>query len=251
MVGLNSRKAMRIFWCRSPAVPRLAKERLLNLALKSVPPAENHIAWVDCDVIFERRDWMHEAEKQLSEFNVVQLLSHQVDLNPEDHHTNFEYRHTPSSGQGIVSMVTETKAEVLPTPGPNRRSFAWGLAWAARREILQGHGLYDAMVVGGGTRALVSAMYGEFDRITEAFQLTPARREHYLDGPALIMRRLTAGSATFPAAFIISGTANLKTATTQAATRDWWISTSNPPISRLAPMVPGIGPDQNRISRNI
>ena len=156
------------------------KERLLNLALKSVPPAEKHIAWIDCDVIFERPDWMHEAGKQLSECNVVQLLSHQVDLNPEDHHTNFEYRDTPSSGQGIVSMVSETKAETLPTPGRNRRSFAWGLAWAARREILQDYGLYDTMVVGGGTRALVSAMYGEFDGITEAFQLTPARQQHYL-----------------------------------------------------------------------
>jgi hypothetical protein len=156
------------------------KERLLNLALKSVPSAEKYIAWIDGDVIFERPDWMDEAAKQLADYNVVQLLSHQVDLSPEDHHTNFEYRDTPASGQGIVSMVSETKAETLPTPGRNRRSFAWGLAWAARREILQDHGLYDAMVVGGGTRALVSAMYGEFDKITEAFQLSPARQEHYL-----------------------------------------------------------------------
>lgn len=158
------------------------KERLLNVALQSVPASVNNIAWLDCDVLFERPDWADEAEKQLDEFNVVQLLSHQVDLTPEDHHTNFDYRDTPASGHGIVSMANASGSfEAIPTPGQNRRSFAWGLAWAARRHILRDHGLYDAMIGGGGTRALVSAMYGQFDKITEAFQLTPARQQHYLE----------------------------------------------------------------------
>jgi hypothetical protein len=158
------------------------KERLLNVALGSVPSSAKNIAWIDCDVLFERPDWADEARKQLDEFNVVQLLSHQVDLGPEDHHTNFDYRDTPPSGRGIVSMARESAlSDALPTPGQNRRSFAWGLAWAARRHILRDHGLYDAMIVGGGTRALVSAMYGQFDKIIEAFQLTPARQRHYLE----------------------------------------------------------------------
>jgi len=156
------------------------KERLLNIALKSVPGSVENIAWIDGDVIFERADWMTEADRQLRQFNVVQLLSQQVDLKPEDHHTNFDYRDTPPSGQGIVSLMHDTKSDRLPTPGPNRRSFAWGLAWAARREILLQHGLYDAMIVGGATRAVVHAMYGEQDRIAEAFQLTPEREKHYL-----------------------------------------------------------------------
>jgi hypothetical protein len=159
------------------------KERLLNIALRSVPAYVNNIAWIDCDVIFERSDWADEAIKQLKKSNVVQLLSHQVDLGPEDHHNNFNYRDRAPSGQGIISMASADRsgqARVLPTPGPNRRSFAWGLAWAARRKILEDHGLYDAMIVGGGTRAMVSAMYGEFDEIVAAFQLNRARQEHYL-----------------------------------------------------------------------
>lgn len=159
------------------------KERLLNVALRSVPSHVNNIAWIDCDVIFERSDWIDEANRQLGEFNIVQLLSHQVDLRPEDHRTNFDYHDTPPSGQGIISMVAEGgsgQSGMLPTPGQNRRSFAWGLAWAARRGILEDHGLYDAMIVGGGTRALVTAMYGQFEKVIEAFQLTRARQEDYL-----------------------------------------------------------------------
>jgi hypothetical protein len=159
------------------------KERLLNLAIKSVPPNENNIAWVDCDAVFERPDWMDEANKQLKSFNVVQLFSDQVDLRPEDHQTNFDYHATPPSGHGIISLVSGNKfrqSDVVPTSDRNRRSFAWGLAWAARREILEEHGLYDAMIAGGGTRALVSAMYADFDKVIEAAQFNAAQREHYL-----------------------------------------------------------------------
>jgi hypothetical protein len=159
------------------------KERLLNLAIKSVPPNVNSIAWIDCDAVFERSDWMEEANKQLKSFNVVQLFSDQVDLRPEDHQTNFDYHDTPPSGHGIVSLVSENRfrqSDVAPPSAQNRRSFAWGLAWAARREILEDHGLYDAMIAGGGTRALVSAIYGEFDKVIEAAQFNAAQREHYL-----------------------------------------------------------------------
>jgi hypothetical protein len=158
------------------------KERLLNIALGAVPPDVDNIAWIDCDVIFDRSDWVDEANRRLDEFNVVQLLSDQVDLRPEDHHTNFHFQDLPPSGRGIISMVRENQSGQagLPTPGQNRRSFAWGLGWAARSAILRDHGLYDAMIGGGGTRALVSAIYGEFEKITEAFQLTPARQQHYL-----------------------------------------------------------------------
>jgi hypothetical protein len=58
------------------------KERLLNIAVRSVPQNARNIAWLDCDVIFERTDWMHEAELKLREVNIVQLYSDLVDLGP-------------------------------------------------------------------------------------------------------------------------------------------------------------------------
>jgi len=160
------------------------KERLLNLAVKSVPPDENYISWIDCDAVFDRSDWVDDATRQLKSLNVVQLFSDQVDLGPEDHLTNFDNRDIPPSGHGIVSLISNNRfrqSDVAPTSGQNRRSFAWGLAWAARREILEDYGLYDAMIAGGGTRALVSAMYAEFETIIEAAQFNAAQRKHYLN----------------------------------------------------------------------
>ena len=36
------------------------------------------------------------------------------------------------------------------------------------------------MIAGGGTRAVVSAIYGEFEKVIEAAQFNAAQREHYL-----------------------------------------------------------------------
>jgi hypothetical protein len=159
------------------------KERLLNLAIRSVPSHVNNIAWIDCDVIFEKKGWVEQAKAQLETFNVVQLLSDQVDLSPNDLGSNVDLAYIPPSGHGVVSLFdghefTQPAADA--TSGQKRRAYAWGLAWAARRRILEDHGLYDAMIVGGGTRAVVSAMHGQFDKAIEAFQLNSARRDHYL-----------------------------------------------------------------------
>jgi hypothetical protein len=50
------------------------KERLLNVAMKSVPPNVDSIAWLDCDVIFERPNWVDEAKRQLKNINDIQLF---------------------------------------------------------------------------------------------------------------------------------------------------------------------------------
>lgn len=35
-----------------------------------------------------------------------------------------------------------------------------GMAWAARRELLEQHGFYDGCVIGGGDSALICAAFG-------------------------------------------------------------------------------------------
>lgn len=161
----------------------MAKERLLNLAIKSVPANVDKIAWIDCDVIFERSDWVEEAKRQLNTFNIAQLYSDFVDLNSDDHQTNFNYRDAPLSGHGIVSLVNEYKFRTLdltPLLENVSRSVTPGGAWAAKRAILEEHGLYDAMIVGSGDRVLVAASYGQFETIIKLFQLDSVRRQHYL-----------------------------------------------------------------------
>ena len=151
------------------------KERLLNIAIKSVPQNAKNIAWLDCDVIFERPDWMHEAEQKLSEANVVQLYSELVDLGPEGYQPSIQ--HVPPSGHGIVSLGL--RQQNAPTEGDVRFSLP-GLAWAARKEILEEHGFYDAMIIGSGDSSIFHAMHGRFDHELGRRLLTKAHEEHYL-----------------------------------------------------------------------
>ncbi len=159
------------------------KERLINIAIKSVPDDVKTLAWLDCDILFERPDWVSAAKEQLTEFNVVQLFSEIVDLAPEQTQIPAEPAVLSPSGRGVVSLVKGNEhldiAEILESVA-QARARCVGFAWAARREILNNHGLYDAMIVGGGVRALAAAMYGQFDTLAKVYRLNSARREHYV-----------------------------------------------------------------------
>jgi hypothetical protein len=162
------------------------KERLLNLAIKSVPHNSENIAWIDCDVVFDRPDWMEEAELQLSKFNIVQLFSEFVDLESDGLPSNV--RDLFPSGRGLISMFNgdarlhlDAEAALWENNLPyGFRATSTGIAWAARREIIENHGLYDAMIIGGGDRAMLNAMYGQFDKEMRLHHLNKARQEHYL-----------------------------------------------------------------------
>ncbi|HML08370.1 MAG TPA: hypothetical protein VK430_09635 [Xanthobacteraceae bacterium] len=162
------------------------KERLLNLAIRSVPSDVDNIAWIDCDVIFERSDWPDEAEAQLDNFEVVQLFSELVDLKSEYGKNDVDYRDPVRRLSGLVSLINDRKirhSDVGPLLQGGQRDatgFSMGIAWAARRKVLEGHGLYDAMIIGGGTRALIGTLYGQFQKIIEVFELNSARQAHYL-----------------------------------------------------------------------
>ena len=58
---------------------------------------------------------------------------------------------------------------------------AWGLAWAARREILDRHGFYDACVLTGGDLAIfcaaIGAMNGRFIRA----RMNESSHNHYVE----------------------------------------------------------------------
>ena len=160
------------------------KERLLNLAMKSVPREVKNVAWIDCDVVFERQDWMDEAEHLLDAANIVQPFSEVVDLEPDGHLSNLA--ELSSTGRSLVSLINgDARAQFDSASWGNMkastpRSYVTGIAWVARKSILEKHGLYDAMIIGGGDRAMLHAMYGEFDKETQLHHLNKSQEEHYL-----------------------------------------------------------------------
>lgn len=160
------------------------KERLLNIAIKSVPKNVKNIAWLDCDVIFAGTDWMHEAELKLEEANVVQLYSDVVDLGQAGFQPNLKHDGLRVSGHGVVSLgrrQLKTAISESASTWEEVRFALPGLAWAARRDVLEQHGLYDAMIVGSGDGSMFHAMHGEFDHELQRRFLGEAHQMHYLN----------------------------------------------------------------------
>jgi hypothetical protein len=55
-----------------------------------------------------------------------------------------------------------------------------GLAWAARRSLLERHGLYDGCVIGAGDWAIVCAALGKPEYCVVSQAMTGATIRHYL-----------------------------------------------------------------------
>ena len=136
------------------------KERLLNLAMASLPKSAEKIAWIDADVLFNEPDWAITTDQMLDEFPVVQLFDSISMLGP-DGETQSRHIGKVASDQGF-----------------RRRGFQGGLkpglAWAARRDALgidllgdgcvspikRRGGLFDLDVTGGGDSSMVSGWIG-------------------------------------------------------------------------------------------
>ena len=70
------------------------KERLLNIALESLPKTVDKVAWLDADIIFENPNWLQEAEKALDDKPVIQLFEEvheSVDEKQTIHHPRSYY----------------------------------------------------------------------------------------------------------------------------------------------------------------
>jgi hypothetical protein len=158
------------------------KERLLNIALKSVPSEIQDIAWIDCDAIFARSDWVKEAKIQLRDNHFVQLFSDMLDLSYNEVEPAATHALASPSARGIVSLhqTGESNAFVIPAANPHARPASRGFAWAGKRAILEQHGFYDACIIGAGDRCMAFAMYGRFDDVMRSMSMNEIQQKHYL-----------------------------------------------------------------------
>lgn len=155
------------------------KERLLNLAVKAVPPEIGKIAWLDCDLILKRPDWIDAAKRQLDELNVIQLFSDVIRIKSDDYEKQPDRCHGYRSAPGIAGLSDARELLLAGSNVTNKQKYHTGFAWAAKRRLLEDHGFYDAAIVGGGDSLTVAAMYDRF-QIIKRYRLNAARRQHYL-----------------------------------------------------------------------
>jgi hypothetical protein len=142
------------------------KERLINLLVANLPAECKYVAWIDADVLLRNPDWPRQAVLQLASSPLVQLFSTARNLERD----------------GTVPQACRPSAASVALGGENplRPKTKHGMGWAARRELLERHGLYDTFVIGGGDTAMLGAAYGTPEVVVNAKFLSAGHRDHYL-----------------------------------------------------------------------
>lgn len=159
------------------------KERLLNHALRYLPAACSAVAWIDCDVVLEHSDWPARAMAALDRHALIQLfdrLHHPARDAPVEQVRAMSGWTRP----GLVAEIARGRTvddamheSLSRAPG----SATPGIAWAARRELLDRLGLYDLCIVGGGDNALAMAALGEPQRLIRRHDMNAAQQSAYLE----------------------------------------------------------------------
>ncbi len=175
------------------------KERLLNVALRALPKKCKKVVWVDCDIIFERRDWPEQVCRLLDRFVIVQSFSHAHyvprDCKPEEIRLSNAEIVRPSLAYGVASGLP---ARTCFGEDSERGygTFAPGFSWAMRRDVIDDLRFYDACILGGGNRAMAGALYGCSDHIFDYYEMGEPAKTRYLTWAQRI-RDATAGQAGF------------------------------------------------------
>lgn len=156
------------------------KERLLNLALKSLPAEAVDVAWIDCDVVFEDAAWKEKTQSMLQSCAIIQLFSDMIDL-PAHIEDPLADCVIASKPRGIVSLAAEPQLAAFDVAErAGKRPVMRGLAWAAKKDLLIRHGFYDAMICGSGDRAMAFALYGRYQEVMDSLYANEMQRGHFL-----------------------------------------------------------------------
>lgn len=131
------------------------KERLLNIAINALPNTCKKVVWVDCDILFENEMWAVETSCLLDSFPIVQPFQCAYRLPPRF----LSYKGDGTKYDGFAAKTT-ANADTLFGADFEKHGHT-GFAWAARRDILQSHGLYDRCIAGTGDHLMSHAFLGD------------------------------------------------------------------------------------------
>jgi len=155
------------------------KERLLNHAFEQLPECARYVAWLDCDVMFKRGDWYASLPSILQRVAVAQCYSDLVDLGANER-PEADGRRRTRNGRSVAWIYRSSRrAPSARWTTETLRAASPGGAWAARRDVIQALGLYDAMILGGGDRAFSCACFGIPDEEVTLARMKGRRAQHY------------------------------------------------------------------------
>ena len=149
-----------------------SKENLLNIGFSHLPADWKYAAWIDADVEFANADWASETVERLQLFDVLQLFSQAVDLDPEHQVLSCV---KPKSGfmyawwNGLPASKHYDDGNWHP-----------GYAWAIRREAyVASGGLMDFCVLGSADRHMAMSLVGKAG-LSVSRKVSPAYKRRVL-----------------------------------------------------------------------
>lgn len=139
------------------------KENLINVGIKRAIEVDKdqvkYIAWPDADIHFMNENVVQDTIDALNRYQVVQMWSHGIDLDPDD---------VPLLFKDTKESVVKSFAYCYQTQGLKNKpshgySTLWhpGYAWAIRRSTYDAMGgLFDISILGAGDHHMAWAFVG-------------------------------------------------------------------------------------------
>lgn len=148
------------------------KERLFNISLARIPARFEKLACLDFDVIFENANWAGCTSALLEQVPLVQPFETAIWL-PKDAITD------DGSGRVLPGFASRYVQNPMVARGGAFEAHGMpGFAWAARRQLLEEHGHYDACVIGGGDHLIAHAACGDWSSECFDWSVGLGSRQH-------------------------------------------------------------------------
>lgn len=132
------------------------KERLLNLAASWLPASCRYVAWLDCDILFDNRNWARELVAVLQQYPVAQVWQSCLRLQKDGREGAL-----PDRVSSFAAVMQEQPGSLQ--AGRYDTHGHTGYGWAMQRSLFDSVGLYEAAISGSADHFMAHAIYGDYN----------------------------------------------------------------------------------------
>lgn len=151
---------------------------LINVGIKKLPDIYDKVVWVDCDILFNDKNWIYNIDDMLDQFKIVQNYSSATLLD----------KGSLDVGETKIGVVKEAIKNSKKPTATNMsgnldlsKCFATGFTWGIQREIIEKFGIYDYWITGSCDSAFVIGIWGDWKNDFIKTRLNRNMKDHYME----------------------------------------------------------------------
>lgn len=138
------------------------KENALNLLIQRLPSDWKYVAWIDADIEFMNKNWIHETIHELQIHKVVQMWENAIDYGPYGETIGLSHSFMSKYVNGGFQFPEKWEKDPKKFGTYQGKEYHPGYAFAATREAIDGMGLLlDRAIAGAGDRHMCLAWTGK------------------------------------------------------------------------------------------